>query len=232
MYNKSTRARSNYKTRVVTLDSKNAFTNLISYDKVEWINYLAEPLVLTGPTEIYLESIYIGGYKINPSTYHASSPVDNGFAWEPTFSVSGQGGNIYYFSIGIPEFEIKTVSSEGGGGLLSNGSGRDLSNNMSNRFNLCQEPALVSSHQPTGTDTAFQGPLRSEQKPFILGHLSKEAVFVSKINATTLNKITVNIQDQDGRSIWGKGGPRNSGNPESRFRRVFMQFTLIEQKVN
>jgi len=216
----STKRKSNYKIRTITLDSKDAFTDGRSFEDCKWTNYLSEPLVLTAPSEIYLESIYIGGYKINGAL---SGDREHRLAWETTYVRDTFGGYTYYFSIDIPEFEIDTIS-----GLPVESSVADLSHKMHKRFNLCQEPARKSSFVPTALSRF--APLKSEQKPFILGHLSKEAVFVSKISARTISKITVDIKDQDGRTIFNTGAEDLSGNPCNNSRRVFMQFLIIEQK--
>jgi len=219
------------------LDSKDKLTDSINNDICEWVNYLPEPLVLTGPTEIYLESIYIGGYKVNGGTSGIFQ-----FPWEPTLDPT-RFGYIYYFSIGIPEFQIKSIQTEYNSptDLSNNGVGPDPSGNylygnknsphMGGRFNLCQTKALIATSIPPNTNPENANPQKDETKPFILGHLSKESVFVSKINPQTLTKITVNIQDQDGRSIFTKGGEGREGNPYSITRRIFLKFLLVEKSV-
>jgi len=215
-FNKSTVRENNYKIRVVTLDSKTAFVGTVTDEDCSWKNYLAEPLILKGTTEIYLESIYIGGYKINETT---SSTVDKRLAWNVSDPPAADGGNIYYFCIGIPEFEIKSGVAE----YRANPDASDMTGHMNKRFCLCQEPALV------GDISGSVLPI-NESKPFILGHLSKTSVFVSKIEPKTINSININIQDQDGRSIWTEGGASAQGNPNGFLRRIFMQFIFVEKK--
>jgi len=230
-FNKNTSHDSNYKIKVVTLDSKDAFTSLTGAEDCTWTNYLPEPLKITRTTEIYLESIYIGGYKINACD--TSITGDHRYAWNktaiPAASGTDRDGHVYYFCLDIPQFEIKNGAAEhsnqpyNASGVVS-----DMSGYMHNRFCLCQEPALVGSTVPA--DITELSPFKVEYKPFILGHLSKTSVFVSKIEPKIIDKIKINITDQDGRTIWTIRGEGAAGNPCDRSRRIFMQFLFVEKR--
>ena len=64
----STRRRGNYKIRKIGIDSKQKFRiqqiGGVAPD-CSFKTWFETPIVLTGDTEIYLQSIWIGGYKIN-----------------------------------------------------------------------------------------------------------------------------------------------------------------------
>ena len=61
----STQHRGNYETRVIIVDSKDALTGTAGDDPCQFTARLSEQINLTSASEIYLSSIYIGGYKIN-----------------------------------------------------------------------------------------------------------------------------------------------------------------------
>jgi hypothetical protein len=72
----------------------------------------------------------------------------------------------------------------------------------------------------------------SDYKPFILGHLSKTAVYLAKVGPKKLTSLNVTITDQDGNDIWkstnGHGGLE--GNPPKQSRRVIMQLMFVEEE--
>jgi len=227
-FNKNTSHDSNYKIKVVTLDSKDAFTSLTGAEDCTWTNYLPEPLKITRTTEIYLESIYIGGYKINACD--TSITGDHRYAWNKTAIPAASGtdgdGHVYYFCLDIPQFDIKNGAAEHSNQPYSQ-QNSDITGYMAGKLCLCQEPALVASNVPI---LGERSPLKVEYKPFILGHLSKTSVFVSKIEPKIIDNIKINITDQDGRTIWTVRGEGAAGNPCDRSRRIFMQFLFVEKR--
>jgi len=201
----STQHRGNYEVRSVIVDSKDALTGTTGSEPCEFIGRLSEQINLTGPTEIYLSSIYIGGYKINENV-------------NALYDDSGDTDIIKYFSLDIPEFDIAQI-----GGQFSSDS-RNSYTDMNRRFNLVMESPSRSGISGVLTPKDY--------KPFVLGHLGKTAVYVSTIKPKTLNRLTVNIQDQDGLSIFrGLNNPGNhsvDANPPAKSRRVILQFLLVE----
>ena len=218
----STAQRGNYETRIVTIDSKESLLATTSNEPCKFTSYLYEPIVLTAPTEIYLESLWIGGFKINyDNAYHFNDNV--------------KANTIQYFSINVDEFQIDSIAGEynSAADRLSNqivyttdNSGQFLGSDkyntpaMHGRFNIPNEvPVRATDAAQTMIDT----------KPFTLGHLSKTAIYVSNIKPQTLTKFNVDIKDQDGLSIFHTidGGLEN---PPALSRRIIMQFLLIEDK--
>jgi hypothetical protein len=214
----STAQRGNYETRIVTIDSKESLLATTSNEPCKFTSYLYEPIVLTAPTEIYLESLWIGGFKINyDNAYHFNDNI--------------KANTIQYFSINVDEFEIDSIAGEYNSPAdrisnkapdVSGFSGADKYNTpaMHGRFNIPNEvPVRATDAVQTMIDT----------KPFTLGHLSKTAIYVSNIKPKTLTKFNVDIKDQDGLSIFHTidGGIEN---PPALSRRIIMQFLLIEDK--
>ena len=202
----STLPRSGQDVRVLTVDSKDALLGTTTDEPCEFTAYLYEPIRLTAATEIYLESIWIGGFKINHSNnYH--------------FSGDGITDVVHYFSIQIPEFEIDNLCGEYNtpADLAANNGSRNIPA-MQSRFNLPNEQATRTSDQTMNI---------TNTKPFILGHLSKTAIYVGSVKPKTISKISVSIKDQDGLSIFS--APTASiPNPHSLSRRIIMQFRLVE----
>lgn len=122
---------------------------------------------------------------------------------------------VQVFNFDIPQFETRTVAGNSTGGKVPS----------HRRFSLPNE----SCHLPqTG------GTLLSEDfKPFILGHLGQQAVYISTIQPKILTRLDVKITDQDGLSIF-KALPAGvfnvDANPPIASRRVMMQFILVSEK--
>lgn len=211
----STQYRGNYEVRSITVDSGDKFYAASSND-CSFVARLSEKINLTAPTEIYLSSIYIGGYKINESvTYEDSTPYTGG----ATYDDNNAGDVINYFSIGVSEFNIDNVAGQ-------TGASSDFQvSDMHRRFNLPLE---------TASKSAVGGVLKpSDYRPFVLGHLGKTAFYISKIQPKSLDRLTVDVRDQDGLSIFKplvSSGHMVDANPPMRSRRVIMQFMLVEKK--
>ena len=205
----STHYRGNYETEIITLDSKDLFTSTTGSEQCTFKCKLSEQIHLTDYTEIYLESLHIGGYKINENVSAA-------------FDDNDSKDVIRYFSIGVPEFNIRQIGGQ------YNSDGKNHVTEMHHRFNLAHESSIISN---------IAGVLQPKDfRPFILGHLSRTAVFVSSLPPCTLSSITVDIKDQDGESIFKElvnpGAHSVDANPPSKSRRIMMQFLLIKKKLN
>ena len=73
----------------------------------------------------------------------------------------------------------------------------------------------------------------SDYKPFILGHLSKTAVYLAKVGPKKLTSLNVTITDQDGDVIWKSKNGHGDGvdaNPPKQSRRVIMQLMFVEEE--
>jgi len=222
----STQYRGNYEVRNITIDSGDKIYAASSHE-CSFVAKLSEKINLTAPTEIYLSSIYIGGYKINeshPDLRHAIVGTDG-----TPYDDDNAGDVVNYFSIGVSEFNIDTVA-----GQTSASSTNFQVSDMHRRFNIPLENAATSD-----VANILQP---SDYKPFVLGHLGKTAFYISKIQPKSLDRITVDIRDQDGLSIWkevvdnpiyeASGNTKHfvDANPPMRSRRVIMQFMLVEKK--
>ena len=215
----STQYRGNYEVRSITVDSGDKFY-AASSDDCSFVAKLSEKINLTAPTEIYLSSIYIGGYKINENvvaTNEDSSPYTGG----ATYDDNNAGDVVNYFSIGVSEFNIDSVA-----GQTSASPSNFQVSDMHRRFNLPLE---------TVSKSEVSGVLRpSDYKPFVLGHLGKTAFYISKIQPKSLDRLTIDIHDQDGLSIFKPlvtpGQHMVDANPPMRSRRIIMQFMLVEKK--
>uniref|UniRef100_A0A6C0KEF8 Uncharacterized protein n=1 Tax=viral metagenome TaxID=1070528 RepID=A0A6C0KEF8_9ZZZZ len=201
----STHFRSTYETTNITIDSKDAFTSTIGDEECSFVCKLSEPINLTETTEVYLNSIHIGGYKINENI-------------NARFDDDNSKDMIRYFSVDIPEFQIRQSAGQ------YNSDGKVHSTEMHHRFNIALETNNVSK---------IEGVLQPiDYRPFVLGHLGKTSVFVSEIKACTITQLHVNIRDQDGNSIFKSlvgDGHAVDANPPSKSRRIIMQFLLITQ---
>jgi len=212
----STAPRGNYETRVVTVDSKSAMfghnETLAIQQPCEFTAHMFEPITLTGPTEVYLESLWIGGYKINATNnYHFNTITTD---------------TVQYFSIKVDEFQIDSIAGEynSPAELAANAeAGVKNTPAMHGRFNIPNErPTRAANIVARQWDT----------KPFTLGHLSKTAVFISHVKPQTFTKFTVSILDQDGNNIFA---PRSTGaipinQPPKLARRIILQFLFVEDK--
>ena len=212
----STRTQGNYKIRKIGVDSNREFFLAEDAPACKFTCILAEPLILTGNTEIHLQSIWIGGYKIN---------ISRAVCWDDARSAPINHDVIMYFSIGIPQFDIDSVASEYTDKTDSNGY-RDVSGNMNRRFNILNNDKLTIADKILPRDR----PIVSETdfEPFTLGHLGRKSFFVSKIKPKTLTKIDIDITDQDGNPIW-IDLTGDFDNPPALSRRVIMEFVMVEK---
>ena len=123
--------------------------------------------------------------------------------------ISGYGTNtINAFSIKIPEFNIQTIGADASGTT-------DSSGEISYSTNLDRSIVLPMEQVKTGVHTR-------DYRPFVLGHISKTAVYVSTIEPSRLVSVKVNISDQDNNDIW-----ISTDNPPLLSRRVILQFAFI-----
>ena len=195
-----TRAGSDRNTKMLTLDSGTFFFGQPGATASSYEVTLENPVVINNPAKIYLEGVYIGGFKI--SDYNR-------------FGFSGHSGALYnhhvsHFNIDIPEFDINSFA----GSASSDGA-----HAFNGKFTLPNEKFLIQSNTT----------LESDYKPFIKAYLSRTAVYVSSIKPTTLNKVHVNITDQNGDSIFlGTGGVADGPNPPTNSRRIVLQFIIAE----
>ena len=164
----------NRNTRMVNIDTRGKFTG--STTECKFTAKFMETLNISKPTDIYLTSIYIGGYKTGSNYYDTSG--------------------IQAFSIKIPEFDILSIGADASGSYTE----------LNRSIVLPMEGADASG----------------AKRPFVLGHLSKTAVYISTLNPKKLDRLTVTIKDQDGDDIWV-----GTDNPPSVSRRVIMQFTFV-----
>ena len=197
-----TRAGSDRNTKMLTLDSGTFFLGQPDATASSYEITLENPVVINNPAKIYLEGVYIGGFKISDYS---------------RFGFSGHSGALYnhhvsHFNIDIPEFDINSFA----GSASSDGA-----HAFNGKFTLPNEKFLIQSNTT----------LTRDYKPFIKAYLSRTAVYVSSIKPTTLNKVHVNITDQNGDSIFlGTGGPTGSSgeNPPKDSRRIVLQFIIAE----
>lgn len=123
-------------------------------------------------------------------------------------------GCVQSFNFEIPQFETRNIAGNSTQGPTTS----------HRRFSLPNE----NGHSPSqGGDL-----IEKDFKPFVLGHLGQQAVYVSTIQAKTLTRLDVKITDQDGKSIY-KSLPTGSfsvnANPPVESRRVMMQFMLVSE---
>ena len=199
-----TRAGSDRTTKMITLDSGTFFFGQPGATASSYEVNLENPVVINRPAKIYLEGVYIGGFKL--STLEGTAFPGVGAALNPSV--------VTHFNINIPEFDINSFA----GSASSNGADA-----FNGKFTLPNEKAISRS-----ATNAVDG----DYKPFIKAYLSRTAVYVSSIKPTTLNKLHVNITDQNGDSIFlGTGGPSGSSgeNPPKDSRRIVLQFIIAEE---
>ena len=176
----------NRNTRMVNIDTRGKFTG--STTECKFTAKFMETLNISKPTDIYLTSIYIGGYKTPEKPEDYSS--DN---------------TIQAFSIKIPEFDILSIGAD------ASGSYTEL-----NRSIVLPMEGIDLETPPTAA---------MQTRPFVLGHLSKTAVYISTINPKKIDRLTVTIKDQDGGDIWTM--TQGFANPSNVYKRVIMQFTFV-----
>ena len=173
----------NRNTRMVNIDTRGKFTG--STTECKFTAKFMETLNISKPTDIYLTSIYIGGYKTGSNYYDTSG--------------------IQAFSIKIPEFDTLSIGAD------ASGSYTEL-----NRSIVLPMEGIDLETPPTAA---------MQTRPFVLGHLSKTAVYISTINPKKIDRLTVTIKDQDGGDIWTM--TQGFANPSNVYKRVIMQFTFV-----
>jgi len=197
-----TRAGSDRNTKMLTLDSGTFFFGQPGATASSYEVTLENPVVINNPAKIYLEGVYIGGFKLS---------ADTGTAF-PGDGTALNTSVVTHFNIDIPEFDINSFA----GSASSDGA-----HAFNGKFTLPNEKAISRSATP-----AVDG----DYKPFIKAYLSRTAVYVSSIKPTTLNKVHVNITDQNGDSIFlGTGGTSAGPNPPTDSRRIVLQFIIAEE---
>lgn len=184
-----TRAGSERKTKMITLDSESYFTSSNSTSISNFIVKLDSPLHITNSAVIYLEGVFIGGFK--------SEGIDSLSAITGNMNTTDQGKDVTHFNLEIPEFDITTYA----------GNPSKSSSVFSGKFTIPNE----KFGSVAGT-------------PFIKAYLSRTAVYVSSIQAKTLSSITVNVTDQNGKSIFYD----DANNPLKNRRRIVLQFIVAE----
>ena len=198
------------KVRIVTIDTKERFMNTTGDEACSFDSFLSSPLNISKNTNVYLSNLFIGGYKIcsQPHYYNHNH------------------GEIYYkdvvnaFMIDIPDLEMITIGADGSGN-------REEATSVMNKKSvlILESPSIIS---------ASGAAVPSDYKPFILGHLSKTAVYLAKVGPKKLTSLNVTITDQDGDHIWkewwGGHGVGVDANPPSRSRRVIMQLMFVEEE--
>tara|TARA_B100001094_G_scaffold48846_1_gene44215 strand:- start:407 stop:1009 length:603 start_codon:yes stop_codon:yes gene_type:complete len=191
------------KVRIVTIDTKTRFNKTGDID-CSFDAFFSSALNISKDTNVYLSNLFIGGYKICPKPAY--------------YDASGNGDIISAFIIKIPDLEMITIGADASGNI-------DNMNTIMNKTSvlILESPSIIST-----TDAAKP----SDYKPFILGHLSKTAVYLAKVGPKKLNSLNVTITDQDGDKIWkaknGHGSDVDS-NPPSGSRRVIMQLMFVEE---
>ncbi len=197
-----TRAGTDRNTKMLTLDSGSFFFGQPAATLSNYEVNLENPVVINNPAKIYLEGVYIGGFKLSATELTAF----------PGASSALNTSVVTHFNIDIPEFDINSFA----GSASSEGA-----HAFNGKFTLPNEKAISKA-----AGTAANG----DYKPFIKAYLSRTAVYVSSIKPTTLHKIHVNITDQNGDSIFtGTGGVGvSSENPPIDARRIVLQFIIAE----
>ena len=199
-----TRAGSDRNTKMLTLDSGTFFLGQPDATASSYEITLENPVVINNPAKIYLEGVYIGGFKLSAL---------EGTAF-PGVSAALNTSVVTHFNIDIPEFDINSFA----GSASSDGA-----HAFNGKFTLPNEKAISK---------AAAGAANTDYKPFIKAYLSRTAVYVSSIKPTTLNNVHVNITYQNGDSIFlGTGGPTGSSgeNPPKDSRRIVLQFIIAEE---
>ena len=191
------------KIRIVTIDTKTRF-NVSGDIDCSFDAFFSSALNISKDTNVYLSNLFIGGYKICPKPAY--------------YDASGNGDTISAFIIKIPDLEMITIGADGSGNI----------NNMNTTMNKSSVLVLESPSIISTTDAA----ILSDYKPFILGHLSKTAVYLAKVGPKRLTSLNVTITDQDGDKIWkatNGHGDTVDANPPSGSRRIIMQLMFVEE---
>ena len=191
------------KVRIVTIDTKTRF-NVSGDIDCSFDAFFSSALNISKNTNVYLSNLFIGGYKISPQKAY--------------YDASGNGDTISAFIIKIPDLEMITIGADASGNI-------DNMNTIMNRTSvlILESPSITSISGAT---------VPSDYKPFILGHLSKTAVYLAKVGPKRLTSLNVTITDQDGDKIWkatNGHGDEVDANPPSGSRRIIMQLMFVEE---
>jgi len=193
------------KVRIVTIDTKGRFNNTTGDQSCTFDSFFSTPLNISKNTNVYLSNLFIGGYKICPQKAYYDASGNN-------------RDTIYAFIINIPDLEMITIGADGSG-------------NREQATSVMNSKSVLILESPSIIDTEGAA-APSDYKPFILGHLSKTAVYLAKVGPKKLTSLNVTIRDQDGDIIWKATNGHGVGvdaNPPSDSRRVIMQLMFVEE---
>ena len=212
-FRESTRPFSDRATKMITLDSHDFFYTQPADSPCNFEVDLGVPLHIANSSTVYLESVYIGGYKINEKKkllFPNGSPSDSSLMSKDI---------VTHFNFNIPELGITTYV----------GSKSKRSSPFAGCFTLPNERPSKQATPDTLVATDYQ--------PYFLGHLSRTAVYITSLQPKTLSRFTVNISDQNGDSIWKAVtdattstdlNSHGAGNPPLASRRVVIQLIIAE----
>ena len=103
VFSEPTRAGSHRKTKMLTLDSGTFFYDKPDNTQCSFAVELDSPLILSNPAIVYLEGVYIGGFKFTTTT----NPGD-------ASSTANSKKVVTHFNIDIPEFDITAYAGTTG----------------------------------------------------------------------------------------------------------------------
>ena len=102
VFSEPTRAGSHRKTKMLTLDSGTFFYDKPNNTQCSFAVELDSPLILSNPAIVYLEGVYIGGFKVESNLYPGDSANTN------------SKKVVTHFNIDIPEFDITAYAGTTG----------------------------------------------------------------------------------------------------------------------
>lgn len=102
VFSEPTRAGSHRKTKMLTLDSGTFFYDKPDNTQCSFAVELDSPLILSNPAIVYLEGVYIGGFKVESNLYPGASANTN------------SKKVVTHFNIDIPEFDITAYAGTTG----------------------------------------------------------------------------------------------------------------------
>jgi len=102
VFSEPTRAGSHRKTKMLTLDSGTFFYDKPNNTQCSFAVELDTPLILSNPAIVYLEGVYIGGFKVESNLYPGASANTN------------SKKVVTHFNIDIPEFDITAYAGTTG----------------------------------------------------------------------------------------------------------------------
>lgn len=102
VFSEPTRAGSHRKTKMLTLDSGTFFYDKPNNTQCSFAVELDSPLILSNPAIVYLEGVYIGGFKVESNLYPGASANTN------------SKKVVTHFNIDIPEFDITAYAGTTG----------------------------------------------------------------------------------------------------------------------